>query len=300
MAKKKLKMRVLIIIVLLFAYFSGTSQVSLSPEEALADTSLQCLITTEQDSLLGKVINYLEPEITFKLQSGDLLYYDISSVKAIIHAPLPTLLPINVRSEYYSSYQDVFFSSSAYSLPKGRKQFTSTQLFINQLNFAATDHYSIAIGYAFPFYLIAKMKIASNKPEINYNMAAGVNFLYSFNSNSEFPRAIHIYIASTLGKPDKYVNFNFGYGVNLNNNFFGNDNRRAFIISGGGAYPVNEKLHILIDHLLVVKRTENLFFPGFGLSYRINHHRLDMGYFYYTPFSTPIISAPGINYKLNF
>jgi hypothetical protein len=260
----------------------------------MADTSLQIMATENQDSLLGSVLYYEAPEFAFLLTSGDTLYFDRSAVRYIGSAPAPALPPPSISKAPFSLYQDLFFSASAWSLPARSIQARNTQFIWNQANFGATEHYSIAVGQVLPLYLLVKTKLASNRTENKFNMAAGLNILFSLLSTPDLPRGIHLYVASTIGSPDNYLNFNAGYMVDLS----GND--RAFLFSGGGLFEISTKWNIVIDHLLLLDRGEYIFFPGMGISYGYRRHRVDLGYFYYTSFSNRITNAPGLGYTLNF
>jgi len=285
--------RFLPLFVLLLTAVLSSAQDNKLLRVAVQDTSQQLLITTNKDSLLGRALEYVPPEFTFLLSTGDTLFFDESDLLNIASPPSPITIT-EPKPIPFSIYQDLFTSTSAFSMPARNIQARNTQLLWNQVNFSATDHYTIGTGYVLPFYLLLKTKFASNNTESNFNMAAGLNILFALVSDQKYPRGVHLYTAATIGKPDRYINFNAGYALDLS----GGD--RFFLLSGGGLFPISQRWNILLDHLLIFERNNKQFLPGIGVSYANNKHRIDFGYFYYTTFSTPIVSLPGVGYTMNF
>jgi hypothetical protein len=253
-------------------------------------------ITNRGDSLIGRVLDYTPPEWSIQLKSGDSLYYDDSNIKEIWPTPKPKA-PISSRQKTAAlteRYSNLFVSASAYSLHKGSRQLKNSQFILNEITFGATDHYNVSVGLIMPFNIVLKTKIATNNADRLFNVAAGANAIFGLPSFEDFPRAIHLYGAFTLGYPNKHINFNTGYATDLKSN------NRAFIISGGGLLQLTDGWYILLDHLLLIKEEQRLLYPGVGLSYSKSNHRMDAGFFYFTNFMSSVINAPGIGYSYNF
>lgn len=290
-------MRFLFVIIFLGISASILCQEIITPGVRLGDTSqLHLLVTQRGDHFLGNVFYLQPPELGFRLRSGDTLFFDLSTLKSVEvatgeNARLPGRLNKKTEGGFF---QDLFISNTAFSAPKGSRLFRNTQLAWNQVDFAATNHYSIGMGYVLPFFFLVRTRLASNS-EGPLNIGAGINFLFSLSPEPEFPRTAHIYLASTLGKKDKYFNFNAGYAVGLRSN---SDSR--FVLSAGGAFRLSGPWHILIDNLFLPGKEGKTLYPGFGISFARNNSRLDLGYFYFSTFSTQLVNSPGVGYSRAF
>lgn len=269
-----------------------SAQAVVSPEVDLRDSSQQHLLRTRRgDRLLGRLLFVQAPEAGFRLRSGDTLFFDLSSLKTVEVLKPPRLrqkTPTNIL------FPDLFVSNTAYSLEKGLRQFRNTQLAWNYADFAATNHYAIGLGYLLPFHLLVRTKAASSS-ENRFNLGAGINFLFSLGPGEEFPRKAHFYTALSLGEADKFFNINAGYAIDLSRG-----SRSGFLFSGGGAFRLSKHWFILADNLLLMSRDGGRLYPGLGLSYAGKHARLDLGYFYFTTFTTETASSPGIGYSRFF
>ena len=294
---KKPAMRLPLLIILVCINGVLYCQEIIAPEVRLGDTSQWHLLTTQRgDRFIGNAFYVQPPELGFRLGSGDTLFFDLSAVKSVSIATeentRPANKPFQVGRE--ALYQDLFISNSAFCAPKGTRQFRNTQLAWNHVDFAATSHYSIGMGYVLPFFLIVRTRLASST-EGPFNIGAGINFLFSLSPEPDFPRTAHFYVATTLGRRDKYFNLNAGYALGLKFN-----SNSQFVITGGGAFRLSGPWSVLIDNLYLPDAPNRKLYPGLGLSYARGNSRLDLGYFFFTTFSTDIVNSPGIGYSRNF
>ena len=284
-------MRVLILGAFICCYCSLSAQ-PLTKNQVLKDTSQPYLFITQQsDSLICKIIDFSTPELSLRLTSGDTVYFDESQITGIYELPAP--VP-RVDKRKYAMFQELFSSSTAFNVPSGGKQIRNTQLRLNQITFGASDNYNVSVGYVLPFYLLLKTKLATNNPNSNSNAALGLNFLFGIPKADEYPRAVQLYTAWSIGKPDKFINFNLSYNFDLKNN------RNVFMINMGGVFPLRPRWNIFMDHILIIKSGEKRISPGIGASYSYKNNRFDLGLFYNTNFVDAINNAPGIGYSRNF
>jgi hypothetical protein len=288
-------MRALIIGSLLCGYCSLLAQ-PLTPKEVLRDTSKAYLFVTQQsDSLICKAIDLSTSELAVRLSSGDTIYFDESLITGIYELPAPVFRMDKSDDQRLNAiYQELFSSSTAFSVAAGGKQLRNTQLRLNQATFGASDNYNVSIGYVLPFYLLLKTKLATNNTDGNSNAALGLNFFYGIPKADKYPRALQVYTAWSIGKPDKFVNFNVSYSFDLKNN------RNVFMIDTGGVFPIMPGWNIFMDHILIIKSGERRIVPGIGASYVFKKNRIDFGLFYNTNFVDSINQAPGIGYSRNF
>lgn len=269
----------------------------ISPDVQAGDTSrLHLLLTQRGDRFLGTLFYLQPPELGFRLRSGDTLYFDLSAVEAVAiatgeNARLPGLPP---RIGPEGLYQDLFVSNTAFCAPRGSRQFRNTQLAWNHVDFSATSHYSIGVGYVLPFFLVVRTRLASSS-ESRFNIGGGINFLFSLSPEPDFPRTAHFYLAATLGERDKYINFNGGYALGLSSN-----SNSQFVFSAGGAFRLSGPWSVLIDNLYLPDAGGRKLYPGMGVSYARRNSRLDLGYFFFTTFGTGMVSSPGVGYSRSF
>ncbi len=290
-------MRQFLFLILLHFSAALRSQEIIAPEVRPGDTSQLHLLATERgDRFIGNLFYIQPPELGFRLRAGDTLFFDLSAVKGVDIISEEDYQLMKKPRRYGASglYQDLFISNTAYAPPRGSRQFRNTQLAWNHIDFAATDHYSIGTGYVLPFFLVVRMRLASSSERL-FNIGAGINFLFSLSPEPEFPRTAHIYVATTLGERDKYFNLNAGYAVGLKSN-----SDSQFLISLGGAFRLAGPWSVIIDTLYLPELNEGKLYPGLGVSYARNNNRLDLGYFFFTTFSTRVVNSPGIGYSRSF
>jgi hypothetical protein len=266
-------------------------QVPISPRVSLQDTSQRHqLLTKRGDRFIGRLLYVLPPETAFRLRSGDTLYFDVSTVQQVgvqITKPRPSFSAGGL-------FPDLFVSNTAYSLGAGQRQFRNTQMAWNHVDLAATDHYSIGLGYVLPFHVVVRTKIATSA-EQKLNLAIGINSLFSLGTADDFPRTAHFYTALSLGEADRFFNLNAGYVLDFTRN-----RRSQFLFSGGGAFRLGHYWYLLVDNLYLLGRETPRIYPGFGLSYNRRRTRLDIGYFFFTTFAAELASSPGIGYAWKF
>ncbi len=266
-------------------------QQPISPRIDLKDARQQHqLLTKRGDRLIGRLLYVLPPEAGFRLRSGDTLYFDLSALQLVGVYKTPAQ-PSFAEG---GLFPDLFISNTAYALGEGQRQFRNVQMAWNHVDFAATGHYSIGLGYVLPFHFVVRTKIATNSAQL-FNIAAGINSLFSLGPSDDFPRTAHLYTALSLGEADRFFNLNAGYMLDFTRN-----QRSQFLFSGGGAFRISSYWFLLLDNLYVISREGPRIYPGFGLSYARRRTRLDIGYFFFTTFTAELTSSPGIGYSWKF
>lgn len=111
-----------------------------------------------------------------------------------------------------------FFSPNAIGIPQGQGGYQNTWVFLNNVNYGATENFSIGAGTvpvflfgaeALPIWVLPKMSIST--PQDNFHLAGGAVFggvLGAGDSEGAGP----LYGSATVGSRDHNVTVGLGYG----------------------------------------------------------------------------------------
>ncbi|WP_240328207.1 hypothetical protein [Salinibacter ruber] len=146
-----------------------------------------------------------------------------------------------------------FFAPNAIGIPQGQGYYQNTWVFLNNVNYGATENFSIGAGTvpvflfgaeALPIWVLPKVSIST--PRDNLHLAGGAVFGGVLGAGDSEGAGL-LYGSATLGNRDHNITVGLGYGYADG----GFASRPAINVSG--MTRVGQKTYLI---------TENYFFPG--------------------------------------
>ncbi|MCI5084028.1 MAG: hypothetical protein MRY78_20180 [Saprospiraceae bacterium] len=273
------------------------AQTKISPDINLRDKQqLHQLVTNRGDQFLGRILYLDGNKVRFELNSGSIITYKLEEISelAVINRETEEI----TDEQFFYPFSELFISRTAFNLSQGQKQFQNSQLILSRFDFAATDNYSIGVGYIMPYSLLLKSKIATNN-ESFFNFAAGLDFVFGLSGEETSQRLFHFYGVTTIGNRSNFINISPGIVIPLRTPENTSRVRTPLFISIGGVFSVSEQWKVIVD-TLYLDQLDRSWYPGIGLSFLLGRNRFDGGLFYFSDFISEPVSAPGVGYMITF
>lgn len=218
----------------------------------LLDTSILVLIqTTDGNEFVGKIRMQNDEVLVLQTETFGELTIQQKAIKTI--RPVKTNRMANGRYWFDNPYAGRYFAgTSGYGLRKGEGSFDNGWVFMNQVSYGISDHFSIGGGTA-PFILFGGPLVTWLTPKFSiplqqdkFNLAIGGLYGYVWNNyeadNEDFGA---VYSQLTFGSRD--ANLTLGAGFGFSN---GRWTEKA-IYSLSGAVRVAARLSLIAENYLI-------------------------------------------------
>ncbi len=185
------------------------------------DSTLVKIVTVDGNEFMGKILSQNENEFRIRTETLGEVAIPKLKIKSIEKVDKTKLVDGEIW-EQQPQESRYFFGPSGYGLRKGEGYFQNTGLLLNQVNYGATDNFSIGGGIMpFPFFTPVWFTPKLSFPYKTGKGSAGIGLLY-FNvfgswldlndDNDRWQGAGMLYGMNTWGSREHQYTIGMGYG----------------------------------------------------------------------------------------
>jgi hypothetical protein len=215
-----------------------------------AETPLSRVTLKDGQELVGRVVSHDTNGVVLEVAGGSRLTLSPESVARVEEARDVKLTEGGTVRFLDRGRTRYFFSNSALMLRGGEGFFSQRQLILSMVSLGVTDHLTVTVGSALPFWLsdtrtinfVGGVKVGGEWTK-HFHVAVGLEAVALPIGRSAFGQG---YVATTLGSPDAHLTL--GLGVPLSVSTLRFEEPRFVIGTLGGTLRLTNRLALVTEH----------------------------------------------------